>query len=133
MTALADLQARVYSIARDKGWWDVDRTIGDLIALMHSELSEALEEHREGRGPADVYYTCQEVDSDGRVVAKFVAESPAEIRPGTLVRPEGVAVQLGDCLIRILDFCGHFGIDLESLLEQKIAYNEKHRYHTRVI
>jgi NTP pyrophosphatase (non-canonical NTP hydrolase) len=49
------------------------------------------------------------------------------------VRPEGVAVQLGDCLIRILDFCGHWDIDLESLLEQKIDYNERHRYGEKVI
>jgi NTP pyrophosphatase (non-canonical NTP hydrolase) len=133
VATIAELQARVHGIARDKGWWDRERTIGDLIALMHSELTEALEEYREGRAPADVYYTCQEIDSDGRVICKVRAESRAEIRPGTLVRPEGVAVQLGDCLIRILDFCGHWDIDLESLLEQKIDYNERHRYGEKVI
>jgi len=33
-------------IAKAKGWWDEERNDGELIALMHSELSEALEAMR---------------------------------------------------------------------------------------
>jgi len=36
-----------YAIARSKGWWDRRRSDAELIALMHSELSEALEALRE--------------------------------------------------------------------------------------
>lgn len=36
-----------YQIARSKGWWDRRRNDAELIALMHSELSEALEALRE--------------------------------------------------------------------------------------
>jgi hypothetical protein len=133
MTTIADLQARVHKVSQDKGWWEAERTVGDLIALMHSELTEALEEYREGRGPGDVYYTCQELDAEGRVVTTKVAESRREIPPGTLVRPEGVAVQLGDCVIRILDFCARWGVDLESLLDEKVAYNERFPYRPKVI
>lgn len=32
-----------HKIAREKGWWSGERNDGELIALMHSELSEALE------------------------------------------------------------------------------------------
>ncbi|MGB4521009.1 MAG: hypothetical protein WBI28_03640 [Candidatus Omnitrophota bacterium] len=35
-----------HSIAREKGWWDSERNDAELIALMHSELSEALEAMR---------------------------------------------------------------------------------------
>lgn len=35
-----------HNIAKDKGWWDTERNDGELIALMHSELSEALEAMR---------------------------------------------------------------------------------------
>jgi NTP pyrophosphatase (non-canonical NTP hydrolase) len=35
-----------HSIAKEKGWWDTERNDGELIALMHSELSEALEAMR---------------------------------------------------------------------------------------
>jgi len=38
-----------YSIARLKGWWDKKRNDAELIALMHSELSEALEALRKHR------------------------------------------------------------------------------------
>lgn len=35
-----------HEIARNKGWWDSPRNDAELIALMHSELSEALEAMR---------------------------------------------------------------------------------------
>lgn len=38
--------AECFKIAREKGWWDKKRSDGELIALMHSELSEALEAMR---------------------------------------------------------------------------------------
>lgn len=36
-----------HNIAKEKGWWDGTRNDGELIALMHSELSEALEAMRQ--------------------------------------------------------------------------------------
>ena len=35
-----------HAAAKSKGWWDEERNDGELIALMHSELSEALEAMR---------------------------------------------------------------------------------------
>ncbi|MBP7216930.1 MAG: hypothetical protein KBA46_06575 [Candidatus Omnitrophica bacterium] len=40
------LIAQCHGIAREKGWWETERNDGELIALMHSELSEALEAMR---------------------------------------------------------------------------------------
>ena len=39
-----------YATAKEKGWWDKPRSDGELIALMHSELSEALEAMRNNLG-----------------------------------------------------------------------------------
>lgn len=41
-----DLIAECHNVAKAKGWWDKERSDGELIALMHSELSEALEAMR---------------------------------------------------------------------------------------
>ena len=40
---------RCHEIAVAHGWWDEEKSVGEIIALMHSELSEALEEARDGR------------------------------------------------------------------------------------
>ena len=41
-----DLIEECHRVAKSKGWWDEARNDGELIALMHSELSEALEAMR---------------------------------------------------------------------------------------
>ena len=43
-----------HSIAKNKGWWDNERNEGELIALMHSELSEALEAMRNHKPKDDI-------------------------------------------------------------------------------
>jgi NTP pyrophosphatase (non-canonical NTP hydrolase) len=49
---IKDLIKECHQVAESKGWWDEPRNDGELIALMHSELSEALEAMR-NRGTLD--------------------------------------------------------------------------------
>ncbi|MDD3344891.1 MAG: MazG nucleotide pyrophosphohydrolase domain-containing protein [Candidatus Omnitrophica bacterium] len=51
-SSIRDLIRECHRVARSKGWWDEARNDGELIALMHSELSEALEAMR-NRGKKD--------------------------------------------------------------------------------
>lgn len=90
-----------FGIAEAKGWHDQERTFGEEVSLMHSELSEALESYRE-RG--DVVYT---VDQG---------------------KPEGIGIELADLVIRVLDFCAKENIDLETLLKIKCNYNLGREY-----
>ena len=104
---LNSLAAAIHQNALDHGWWDTPRSFGDIIALCHSELSEALEEYRNDRPP--VYYPDSE---DGAPAGK----------------PEGLAVELADCVIRILDYAAYAKIDLDAVLLGKHEYNKSRPY-----
>lgn len=109
---LTDFAKEVHENARLHGWWDEERSFGEIIALCHSELSEALEEYRNSKPP--VYFATETVQRDGNTVIGK--------------KPEGIAVELADCIIRILDYCGNTQIDIENVIRCKHAYNKTRPY-----
>ncbi len=103
--SLNELTRICHQDAVDKGFWDSERNKGELIALMHSELSEALEDLRDNKEP--LY-----LDENGK--------------------PCGVLSELADTVIRIMDFCGHEKYDLEKAILEKLEYNKTRPYkHNR--
>ena len=48
--SIKDYIKKCHKTAKEKGWWDSERNEGEIIALMHSELSEALEAMRNHLG-----------------------------------------------------------------------------------
>ena len=90
----------------EKWWYDLDsgarlnRNFGELIALCHSELSEALEGDRKS------------------------------LMDDKLPHRKSVEVELADCLIRIFDLAGAYNMDLDGAFWEKRAYNKTRIDHT---
>lgn len=102
---IPEWQALVGHVNTANGWREkppvpgaeVDRAIA-LLALIGTEVSEAIEELRDGRAVTERYYR-----QDGK--------------------PEGVPAELADVVIRCLDFADLYGIDLEDAMAEKTAHN----------
>lgn len=127
---IKDIVQKAHDNAVKHGFWDPPLPFGTAIALIHSELSEALEEERAGR-PL-VWYHCTEGDAslpcdpkDETDCFQYGHEDTCQYRNR---KPEGVAVELADAVIRIADLCGHLGIDLDAVIEEKMAYNAERPY-----
>jgi NTP pyrophosphatase (non-canonical NTP hydrolase) len=70
--------------------------------LLHSEISEAFEEYRNGYGLTEIRFE------------------------GT--KPEGIPIELADVVIRLLDMCYQFEIPLAAAILEKIRYNKTRPY-----
>lgn len=91
---------------RNHAWWHdsdgkpINRNKGELLCLIHSEISEAMEGERRNL-------------SDDKLPHRSMAE-----------------VELADAMIRILDYAAGFGYDIGGAMKEKLLYNESRKDHT---
>lgn len=119
---LNEYRDKIHENAVAHGWWDEERSFGDIVALCHSELSEALEEYRSGRT-----MEWKECSIGGICNIDGCMEDSGTCKY-RMDKPEGLAVEMADCLIRILDWCGKEGVDIDRIVQEKMAYNETREY-----
>lgn len=92
--------------ANIKWWRDIHtgepivRNKGELLCLIHSEISEAMEGERK------------------------------DLMDDKLPHRRSAEVELADALIRIFDYAGGFGYDLEGAFWDKMQYNANRRDHS---
>lgn len=96
---IGELQSEAHRIAVEHGWWETERSAGEALMLIVTELSEAMEAWRDGS------------PESGKI-------------PGF----SQVEEELADAVIRILDFAGGHDLNLEDALSAKMRYNESRPY-----
>ena len=99
-------QKLAHKTALDAGWYrdpangePIKRNFGEVIALIHSELSEALEADRKA------------------------------LKDDKLPHRDGREVEFADCIIRIFDTAEALGLDVAGALIEKNRYNVKREDH----
>ena len=111
MTNLNDLAHEIYLANQQKGFWDKERNVGEVLMLITSELGEAMEAHRKGRKADWFAY-----DNQNAAFTESIKDSFED--------------ELADAIIRILDFCGGTGIDIQRHIDEKLIYNStRERLH----
>ena len=114
---LNELANQIHENAVAHGWWDDKRSFAEVVALCHSELSEALEEDRAGRPTA--YYDVESGNEHIRVI---------DVDDTGSRKMEGTATEMADCIIRILDWAAHECIDMDRVVNAKMRFNESRPY-----
>jgi len=99
------LQSEIHNTAVAKGWWEKPRDMGEILANIHSEVSEAWECYRNNPQLLDLVYY-----EDGSR------------------KPLGFPTELADIIIRTLDLAAHLGIVMDNVILEKMVYNRTRPY-----
>jgi NTP pyrophosphatase (non-canonical NTP hydrolase) len=96
----------IFQNNKEKGFWDKERNVGEMLMLVVSELGEAMESHRIGLMTTNEDWLLYAATGDFKSTLKDKFED-----------------EISDAIIRLLDMSAGLGIDLETHINAKVAYN----------
>lgn len=124
---IQEISKQIHENAKAKGFWDKERNLGEMLMLIVSEVSEAMEADRKSLyyDPATRYRKDKDLTPNGAKWAFDIVDSShnawfnwfqAEVK-------NSFEDEMADTVIRILDLCYSRNIDLEWHIKQKMRYN----------
>lgn len=117
---LNDLAQVIHQRNIEKGFYEKEKNIGEMLCLLHSEISEALEADRKGKY---VQYSSMAAINGWTNDSDFI-ESYNDWVKGTFEE------EMADIFIRLLDLCAFKKIDIVAHVTAKMRYNQfREKYH----
>ncbi len=108
ISAINELSKTIHEDNIKAGWWNdldtgekLDRNVGELLCLVHSEISEAMEGHRKNL-------------MDDKLPHRKMFE-----------------VEIADAFIRLFDIAGAYGMDLGGAIAEKRDFNKIRKDHQK--
>lgn len=110
------LSQEIHENNRSKGFYEDEKNIGEMLALIHSEVSEALEaDRKEKYSPINSVEILLLNDQEFQQIFEITFKNSFED-------------ELADIMIRVMDLAQHKGIDLEAHIKAKMRYNSLRPY-----
>ena len=113
-----ELAKQIHENSRAKGFYDEPKNTGEMLCLIHSEVSEALEADRKDNY-SDNHYI-QEMEAEGYTWKDSETSFKSAFEKSVKNTFED---ELADIMIRVMDLADFKGIDLEYHIKMKMAYN----------
>ena len=110
-----ELRDKIYQNAKDKGFWDKERNMGEALMLIVTELAEALEVHR-ASGQLKEFTEGQKLSLEKMSDEQFPETFSIMVK-------DSFHDEMADVLIRVLDLCGGYNIDIDWHVKMKMRYN----------
>lgn len=109
------LAERIYNGNKNRGFWDNERNVGEMLMLVVTELSEALEAHRSGK-----------MFNKANKISFLEAEDMVQSFKDNV--KDTFEDEIADAMIRLFDMCGGLGIDIDFHVSSKVLYNSTRAY-----
>jgi NTP pyrophosphatase (non-canonical NTP hydrolase) len=123
---LNELAKQIYDNASEKGWHDKPVAFGDAITNIHGELSEAWEDYRNNKPLNEVFYKCKSKQVCCNMKDGICLTAPFcnYITRCQHAKPCGIPSEFADVLIRVLDNCYMYDIDIDKVVQEKMEFNK---------